>query len=395
MKNTLIIFITALITISCGSAKESLEEVPVPVKVSEITKINDFKMVSAGGSVTSQNSPARLTFLVSGRILNLIPREGDFVKKGSLIAEIDPTDYKYALQSAEAQVGMAKAFYEKVASSVRPEELEQARVAYERSADEFMRMKMIYDAGSLAPNDYHKYKAAYEIEAYRYQMALDGGQKEDRERALSALKEAEAGLELARKHLKDTKLYAVSDGYISKRFLAPGDTTSAGTPVVEVVSLDPVDISVGIPEKDIRLVTDNLTAVVSLAALPDEVFKGRVRVVNVSADPATRTYLTKIEVENPDNILKIGMVSDVSVITNKPLEMLTVPLSILVKDPQGATGVFVFNKEDQRAYRVKVDTGMLYGKNIEITQGLKGNEIVIVAGQQRLRDGVSVKIVSE
>jgi multidrug efflux pump subunit AcrA (membrane-fusion protein) len=393
MKKSLTILIILAVLWGCGSNKKAVEENSIPVKTTAVNMVDDHLRVSAGGTVTSQDSPSKLSFLVAGRVVRIVPDEGDFVKKGSLIAELDPADYIISVRRAQAQADMAKAAFEKADRPVRSEQLEQARIAYERSKDEHSRMKMLYDAGSLAPNDYLKFKAAYESAERQYEMAQTGGQKEDKQQAAAAYRQAQAALAYEQKRLNDTKLYAVNDGYVSKRFIAEGETVSSGYPVVETVCLDPVDVSSGVPEKDIRFIKTGQKAEISISALPDKVFEGRVRVVNVSADPATRTYLVKIEVSNPDGLLKIGMAADVAVVADEKTKMLTVPLNSVVRDTQGAPAVFVF--KENRAYAQKVETGRLYNTDIEIKSGLKGDELIITAGQERLRDGAAVKPAAE
>lgn len=395
MKKTLLL-LTAILTLSgCGEKKEQTEAPPVPVKTEAVGKISGSMIIKAGGTVTSQDAPSRVSFNVSGRIQEFVPREGDFVNKGSLIAVIDPEDYVLAVQRAQAQADMAEAAFEKASNPVRPEQLEQARIAFERAGDEHSRMKMLYDSGSLAPNDYLKYKAMYESAQQQYETAQNGAQAEDKKQAEAAFKQAQTILATARKGLNDTRLKAPVSGYISQRFAETGETVAAGHPVAEIVRLDKVDISAGIPEKDIRHIAKDTKAAVRTAALPDQAFEGRVRVVNVSADPATRTYLAKIEVDNPDLLLKIGMAANVEIESPETADMLTVPVRALVRDMQGASAVFVYYPAEKRAYSVKVETGRFYGQNIEITSGLSGGETIIVSGQERLRDGVAVNPVAD
>ncbi len=102
------------------------------------------------------------------------------VRKGQVLARIDPTDFTLSVKGAAAQVASAQAALEKAMHSARPELLEQARIGYERAEDEYRRMKMLYDSKSLAPNDFQKFKAAYEHAKQEYEQAKAGGQKEDK-----------------------------------------------------------------------------------------------------------------------------------------------------------------------------------------------------------------------
>jgi RND family efflux transporter MFP subunit len=322
-----------------------------------VQRVQEREFVSVSGTVVTPDAPVSVSFLVSGKVLEVVPREGDTVKKGQFLAAIDPTDYQLSLQAASAQAG-------------------QAKVALDRSRDEYTRMKFLYESRSLAGNDFEKYKAAY----------LSDKQQAD---------QAIANQKLAQKRLSDASLYAPTDGFVSRRLIEPGQTASSGTPVFEIVKLDPVEINVGVPETDIHLVRVGQTAAVTIPALPKEFFEGKVRVINVSADPNTRTYMTRIVVPNPAHILRVGMVAEARIQGDRMIDLMTLPAEAILRDPQGATIVFVYYPEQGRVYSKRVETGALYGREIAIKSGLAGHEAIVFAGQERLRDGALVSLTGE
>lgn len=325
---------------------------PIPVKIGKPQMREDHEAVSVSGTVASPDAPSNVSFLVSGRVVRVGPREGDYVRKGQFLASIDPTDYSLALAAAAAQTGMA-------------------RTAYQRAEDEHRRMKMLYDAKSLAPNDYQKFRAAYESAGRQLEQAV-------------------ASEELSRKRLADATLHAPVNGFVARRSVEPGQMTGPGQPAFEIVQLDTVEVNVGVPETDVHLVRAGQKAAVTLPALPGETFEGIVRIVNVSADPQTRTFMTRISVPNPKHTLRIGMVAEARIRGDRTVKMLTLPVEAVVRDPQGATMVYVFFPDRKRVYAKRVATGALYGREIEIRQGLTGDDLVILAGQERLRDGAVV-----
>jgi RND family efflux transporter MFP subunit len=284
-----LIVLALFVTAACSAekAKEPAAAVATPIKTGTVRHVQDRESVSVSGMVTSPDAPVPVSFLVSGRVIRVVPREGDYVERGQLLAAIDPTDYTLALQAASAQVG-------------------QAKVALDRAKDEYARMKFLYESRSLAGNDYEKFKAAY----------LSARQQAD---------QASANEKLAKKHLGDASLHAPGSGFISKRSIEPGETASPGRTVFEIVKLDPVEISVGVPETDIHLVRVGQKATVNIPALPNESFEGTVRVINVSADPNTRTYMTRIAVPNPAHILRVGMVAEAKIRGDRPRELMTLP----------------------------------------------------------------------
>lgn len=336
------------------SAQPPANNHQIAIKTGTVRHVHQREFVSVSGTVATPEAPVQVAFLVPGKVVQVAPREGDYVKKGQLLAVVDPLDYKLAQQAASAQAG-------------------QAKVALERSQDEYNRMKFLYESKSLAENDFEKFKAAYL--GARQQLDL-----------------ASANQGLAQKRLSDASLYAPADGFVSRRAIEPGQTANPGHPVFEIVRLNPMEIAVGVPETDIHLVKIGQTASVSIPALPGESFEGKVRVINVSADPQTRTYMTRIAVPNPAHILRVGMVAQAQIQGDKMAHLMTLPAETILKDPQGATIVFVYYPEKGRVYARRVETGAVHGREIVIKSGLAGDEAVVFAGQGKLRDGAAVSL---
>ena len=355
LRFVLVLFV--LTSCSQGKSTEPPAAKATPIRTGKVRHVQEREFVSVSGTVVSPDAPVSVAFLVSGKVIEVGPREGDYVKRGQLLAAIDPLDYKLSLQAASAQAG-------------------QAKVALARSKDEYARMKFLYDSRSLAENDFEKFKAAW----------LSAKQQVD---------QAIANEKLAQKRLTDASLYAPADGFISKRSIEPGQTASSGNPVFEIVKLDPVEINVGVPETDIHLVRVGQTAAVTIPALPTESFEGKVRVINVSADPNTRTYMTRIVVPNPAHFLRVGMVAEARIEGDRTADLMTLPAETILRDPQGATIVFVYYPEQQRVYAKRVERGAVYGREIAIKSGLSGDETIVFAGQEKLRDGTIVSLVDE
>lgn len=328
----------------------------MPVKIGKPQPREDHESISVSGTVASPDAPSNVSFLVSGRVVSVGPREGDYVKKGQILASIDPTEYRLALAAAKAQS-------------------DQARVGYKRAEDEHRRMKMLYDSKSLAPNDYQKFKAAHDSALQQYEQAV-------------------ASEKLSRKHLSDATLCAPVNGFVSRRSVEPGQMASPGQPAFEIVKLDTVEVSVGVPETDIHLVRVGQKAAVTLPAMPGESFEGSVRVINVSADPGTRTFMTRITIPNPRHTLRIGMVAEARIRGDRTVRLLALPIEAIVRDPQGARMVYMYFPAQKRVYARRVETGGLFGREIEIKRGLTGEDSVVLAGQERLRDGALVSVTA-
>lgn len=375
--------------------KKQVQSDPVPVSVGKVRQIQERETITVSGSVNAPNSPASVSFLVSGKVVFSGPREGEYVRQGQVLARIDPTDFQLSVHGAEAQSAAADAVLEKTMNSARPELLEQARITFERAEDEYRRMKTLYESKSLAPNDFLKYKAVYESASQQYELAKAGGQKEDKEQAKAASRQAATGVRVARKTLSDTTLCAPISGYISKRYIEVGDTFAPARPAFEIVQLDPVEVTVGVPETDIHRVRIGQKAEIRIPAQPEKTFDGTLRIVNVSADPNTRTYMARIRVPNPHHFLRLGMIAEATIRGDRTIALMTVPGNAVVRDPQGATRVFVYHPDQGRVYAKRVEIGAGVGKDLVIKSGLSGDERIVLAGQAKLEDGLAVSATGQ
>jgi len=388
----LVTFASCAVLTSCSHETHAAsEQVGVPVQVRTPAVVERAESVSASGSVEGSET-ADVAFLVGGRVVRVLVEEGQHVSKGQLLAEIEPTDYWNAFNAAEAQKTAAAAVEQRADAGVRKQELEQARIEFARAEDEYKRMRFLVERKSLPPNDFQKIEAAYRTAKERYEMAQEGTRKEDRAAATAQAHAADAQASEESKRLSDTRLLAPISGSIGMRKVDPGQTVAAGMPVFSIVELNPVKVRVGVPEADIGKVHSGAAAEVSAPSLDGRCFNGRVAIIGVAAEPASRTYTVKILVPNPGPVLLAGMVAEARIFGPAKIHALTIPAEAVVPDPQGAPNVFVYSPDRKRVYGRRVEVGSPVGKEVEIRSGLTGTEQVVVSGQQKVREGSLVEI---
>ena len=376
----------------CGPKAPAAADQVVPVRVRAPTHIQQPVSVSAGGAIEA-NVTAQGAFQIAGRVDKVLVEEGQAVTKGQVLAELDASDFRNAYDAAEAQADTARAADKKAQEGPRSQELEQTRIDSERWLDEYKRMKFLYENKSLAANDFKKIEAGYEAAQQRYDMALKGTRVEDKEAASGQSRAAAAQLHEARKRLEDTRLRAPISGFVGMRRIDVGDTVAAGTPVISVLDLNPVKVRVAIPEAEIGRVKEGSRATVTVPSLDGKQFEGKVETVGVAADPASRSYAVKISVANPDRVLRAGMVSDARIFSVEMVNAITVPGNAIVRDSQGVMHVYVYDPGRQRVYARRIETGGLIGSEVEIRSGLAGDEQVVVAGQQNVREGSPARVI--
>jgi multidrug efflux pump subunit AcrA (membrane-fusion protein) len=376
----------------CGPKKPVAADQPVPVRVRVPNRIQQPDSVAASGAVEA-NVTAQSAFQIAGRVARVFVEEGQAVSKGQVLAELDATDYRNAYDAAQGQADAAQAVNRKAQEGLRAQELEQARIDFDRWQDEYKRMKFLYDHKSLPANDFKKIEAGYQAAQQRYDMAQQGTRVEDKQAASGQSRAAAAQMHEAQKHLGDTKLRAPITGFVGMRRIDVGDTVAAGMPVISVLDLNPAKVRVAIPEAEIGKVREGARATVSIPSLDGKQFDGKVETVGMAADPASRSYAVKIAVPNPAHQLRAGMVSQAKVLGSSMVNTITVPGDAIVHDPQGVAHVYVYSPAQQRVYARRVEVGGPLGNEVEIRSGLNNDEQVVIAGQQNVREGSPVHIV--
>jgi len=382
---------SVLLLAGCHRKLEVAADQPVPVRLQLPHHVQQPVSVAVSGSVEA-NVTALTAFQVGGRVLHVYVEEGQRVTKGQILADLDPTDYRNGFDAAAGQADAASAENAKAKAGLRHQELEQARIDFERTQDEYQRLKYLYDHQSLPANDFHKIEAAYLASQQRYDMAQSGTRAEDKQAASAQLSAATAQMQEAKKRLADCQLRAPISGFVGMRQIDEGVTVAPGVPVISVVDLDPVKVRVGIPEAEVGKVREGDRAVVSVPSSDGEQFEGRIEAIAAASDPASRTYVSKIVVPNPTLLLRAGMVSDARLIGDAKVNAITVPGSAIVRDERGVTQVYILAPGQNRVYGRRVEVGSMIGNEVQIQTGLNGSEQVVVDGQQNVREGSIVKI---
>jgi multidrug efflux pump subunit AcrA (membrane-fusion protein) len=325
-------------------------------------------------------------------VARVLVQEGQYVTRGQILAELEPTDYKNAFDAAQAHKEVADAEAQKASAGLRKQEVEEARIDLDRWEDEYKRKRFLVERKSLPANDFQKIEAAYNTAKERYDMAVEGTRLEDKNAALAQALAAKAQASEEQKRLGDTRLLAPITGNISARKIDPGQMVAPGTLAFSLVNLDPVKIRVGVPEAEIAKVIPGAKSEVTLPSLGERRFEGKVGIIGVAAEPASRTYTVKIIVRNPGPVLLSGMVAEARIFGAAKSQVLTIPGEAIVRDPQGAPNVYVYNPDRRRVYARRIEVGLPVGDEVEIRSGLHGDEQIVVAGQQKLREGNLVQV---
>lgn len=181
-------------------------------------------------------------------------------------------------------------------------------------------------------------------------------------------------------------------GVLGKVYVDIGESVNTQVPVALVLNTDKVKIVLDIPEKYLPRISLGQSAKIEVDAYPEKVFLGQVTQVSPVVDLSTRSFAIEIALDNPEHYLKSGMFARVKLILNEHKE---VP-AVLKESVMGrGDDAYVYVVEKGRAASRRVSLGFRQGAYLEIKEGLRGGELVVIMGQQRLKDNAEVNVEIE
>ncbi len=325
---------------ACGKSEKGTEEVQY-VKTAQAKRISDAAELSYPGK-TKSSEEVNIAFRVSGPIQRIFVKEGQYVSKGQLIAQMDPRDYEVQLSATQAEYEQIKADAERV-------------------------MALYKEDGTTASNY---------------------------DRARYGLQQITEKLAHHKNQLADTRLYAPISGYIQNKIHESGETVSAGMPVVSMFNAGDVEIEVFVPASDYARQNDLLSATCSFEVTPGKTYP--LEIVRVSKEAnASQLYAARLRIKGDYDHKKItpGMSTMVyaSYHASDEVNGVTIPITAIDRK-DGQTYVFVLDTKTGIVKRREVEVGRIdLNGNIQVLKGLNPNETVVCAGVRYLIDGQQVR----
>jgi membrane fusion protein (multidrug efflux system) len=313
-------------------------EAAIPVEVVAPRRA-EMLATYAGTATLEAEADAEVVARVGGEVRKILVEEGDRVRADQVLAVLD--DRQLRLEVAQARAALAK--------------LEQ----------EHRRQVELHEKGLLA-------KGAFEATQFD-------------------LENLRASHELARLQLSYTEIRAPFAGVVAARNVKLGANLQQGAVAFRVTDPRPLKMSVFIPERQLMRLAPGQTALVRVDALPDRAFPGKVSLVSPTVDAQSATFKATIEIDDPGAQLKPGMFARVGIVFERRPQALQVPRVALVEG-DGSQSVFVV--QAGKAVQQPVSVGLSEAGFVEITSGLSGSEQVVVVGQNGLKPGADVRVVS-
>jgi len=275
----------------------------------------------------------------AGRISEILFREGERVPKGQLLVKLDDSMQKADVDKARANLTLQKS-------------------KYDRAAD--LRTKGFISSQA-------------------------------KDEAENNLKVSEAEAEVTSARLSKMEIRAPFAGTIGLRSVSVGDYVKEGQDIVNLEALDPLKVDFRVPEVYQSQVRAGQLLQVTLDAIPDKSWNGHVLAINPLLDASGRALVIRAQVPNPDGKLRPGMFARVLLFTSAVKDAVMIPEESLF--PVG-DDKYVYRVVDGKAARTRVEIGQRRDGKVEILAGVGSGDVVVTAGQLKIRDGTAVRVAN-
>ena len=324
---------SALLFVACSGEKENTEQAEEEtvqlVKVARVTE----QAVPQVVSYTATIEPYKRNLISSSlpnRIKKIYVEVGDQVKAGQKLVDLDRAN------------------------------LAQQKLQLDNLELEYNRVKELFAVGGASQQQVDQMRTQYETAKTSYEN-LD----------------------------ENTVLVSPTNGVVTTRNYDNGDLATGA--ILTVMQIQPVKVEVNISESDFTKVKLGMPVDVNVEVYGDEVFKGKVSLIHPTIDPATRTFVTEINIPNGDNRIRPGMFARVNIDFGN-VNRVVVPDQAVVKR-SGSGDRFVYVYKDGKVSFNQVQLGRHMDTSYELISGVENGSEVVIAGQSRLKDGAPVKVV--
>ena len=332
-----VLAVSASLALAGCQVKEEKTGGPSPVRV-KVMKVALSEQKTSGrfSGTVEEAAGTPLSFSVMGTVNAVSFRLGDRVEKGQLLASLDATSVRSSYDAAKAALVQAE--------------------------DAYRRMKELHGKGSLP-----------EIKWVEVQ---------------SKLQQARSMEEMARKNLKDCKLYAPFSGVIADKSVEVGQNVIPGMAVGKLLGVSRLKVKISMPESEIASVSLRQKAEIVVPALGNRRFSGEVSEKGVMANPLSRSYEVKIDVADAGGALMPGMVAEVRLAGAGGGTAVIVPARIVQLDEKNRS--FVWTDNNGVAEKRVISCGGFSGDGVVVASGLKADDRIIIEGQQKVCNGTKI-----
>jgi membrane fusion protein (multidrug efflux system) len=310
---------------------------------------------------------------VGGRLIAIHFKEGDFVEKDRLFAEIDPVNYRLAYDQAAAALAVARAG------------LERAKVSAEYARTEKERADNLLRSGGITQKD--------------HQAAVNGVKDADAQVQLAEAQcgQARAALAIADKALKDCRIFSPARGHVQKRSFDRGSLLTPGVSIATLVDNSQLELECVIPSYQLASIRTGQQASFTTPTFGERKFQGEVSAINPVVESDNRSVKLILNIANPGGELRSGMYARGEITTGRESNALVIsrdsliPGSVKLDDRgTGTQGIYVLR--EGKARRIAVEIGGIQQDRVWVRRGLSEGDLVITEIGPSLKDGTVVQV---
>lgn len=292
------------------------------------------------GNVVSSDI-VNVTSEMGGRLTSIKVEEGQPVNRGQLVATVDMSSLEKQIDEVNTALDLAKTVYE--------------------------RQKRLWDQ-----------EIGSEIQ---YLQA-----KNNKERL-------EKSLQTMQTNLSKRNIYAPISGVVDREFQKAGEVAIPGAPIFTILNTNRLKVVADVPETYLSTVKRGSKVDVYFPAIDQSVTK-KISMVGRSIDPSNRTFKIEVPISNRGGLVKPNLLAEVEINDVSKQDVVTIPVDIIQEEIDGQKYIYIIEdkKGESRARKIHIETGDSYQGNIVVTKGLKGNEVIVIAGGRALTEGTLVKL---
>ena len=354
----LLLLTTSFFISGCQSDEPKVQKRIRALKTITVAEVASGQVRKFSGIVQADDASG-VSFQVGGNVSKVKVELGDQVKKGQILATLDNKPYQLSVRAAAASLNKAQV------------ELKEAEL-------EFGRKTKLHAKGWVSQ------AAIDQVSAHR-------------ESSSSGVRYAKSQLNLARRDLANTTLYAPFDGVIAKRNVDPFVEVAAGKQLFEINANGAMEVALNIPETVISMLTIGMPVTVTFASLKGKVVSGRITEIGLVAGDANAFPIKASLIDPPAN-MRAGMTANISISLKEEStnSAFLIPLSAIAPGGANRTGyIFRYDPKTSSVIKIPIRIDGVRNNDVTVQEGLNAGDIIAVAGVSFLYDGQKVKLLAQ
>ncbi|NMM64996.1 efflux RND transporter periplasmic adaptor subunit [Clostridium sp. P21] len=363
----------------------------VSVKVVKVSTSSVTSNASFNASLEASEE-GTISNKVGGKVTQVSFENGQSVSAGQALIKLDDTDIRNNIKSSEAQVAAAQAQLNSSESSANSSQIgiNKQQTNLESAKRNYDRMKALYDQGAETKVDLEN----AETQLKNAQTDLQTAKANAQSSSLSAeaqranIQKSQTDLNTQRESLQNTIITAPVSGVISGKNVTVGQYISPGTVIGKVENISSINAVIEVKDSDLSYVKLEAKAKFKLSSEDSKEYDGVIKSIDGVADPQSRIFKCKIQIDNKDGKLKPGVFGKIKIVKDENKKAITLPLKAL----GGSKGkYYVFTNNNGAAKKQNITVGEISEDTVEIKSGIKDGDNVICTNVGTLQDGDAVK----